>query len=64
MPNQSNQNANFNEKEWLKFKQENFILDYFHNDWANVLQIDQQNVNLLMESFQINMSPIMDTHAL
>ena len=27
-----------------EIKQENFILDYFDKDWADVLQIDQQNV--------------------
>ena len=50
-------------KDWSKFKQENFILDYFDNDWADVLQIDQQNVNLSLDSFLHNINSILDVHA-
>ena len=32
-------------KDWSKFKQENFILDYFDKDWVDLLHIDQQNNN-------------------
>ena len=51
------------EKDWSKFKQENFILDYFDKDWADVLQIDQQNVNLSLDSFLNNINSILDVHA-
>ena len=37
-----------------KFKRENFILDYFDKDQADVLQIHQQNVNLSLDSFLNN----------
>ena len=46
----------------MKFKLENFILDYFDKDWADLLQIDQQNVNLSMDIFLNNMESILDTH--
>ena len=54
---------NFYARDWSIFKQENSILDYFGKDWADLLQIDQQNVNLSMDSFLNNMNPILDTHA-
>ena len=41
---------------WSKFKQENFILDYFDKDWTDLLEVDQQNVNLSMESFLNNIN--------
>ena len=63
LPNPSTQKSNFYEKDWSKFKQENFILDYFDTDWADLLQIDQQNVNLSMDIFLNNMESILDTHA-
>ena len=50
-------------KDWSKFKQENFILDYFDKDWADLLQIDKQNVNLSMDSFLNNVNSILDVHA-
>ena len=30
------------------------MLDYFDKDWADLLQINQQNVNLSMDSFLNN----------
>ena len=51
LSNSSTQKSNFYERDWSKFKQENFILDYFDKDWADLLQIDQQNVNLSMDIF-------------
>ena len=32
LSNFSTQKSNFYERDWSKFKQENFILDYFHKD--------------------------------
>ena len=56
LSNPSNQKSNFYERDWSKFNQENFILDYFDKDWADSLQIDQQNVNLSMDSFLNNIN--------
>ena len=63
LSNPSTQKSNFHERDWSKFKQENFILNYFDKDCANLLQIDQQNVNLSMDSFSNNKDSILDTHA-
>ena len=62
LSNPSTQKSNFYERDWSKFKQENFILGYFDKDWADLLQIDQQNVNLSMDIFLNNMESILDTH--
>ena len=51
LSNASTQKSNFYETDWSKFKQENFIFDYFDKDWTDSLQIDQQNVNLSMDTF-------------
>ena len=32
-------------KDWSKFIQTAFLLDYFHKDWSYVLQLDQQDIN-------------------
>ena len=49
--NPSTPKSNFYERDWQKFKQENFTLDYFDKNWADLLQIDQQNVNHSMHTF-------------
>ena len=51
LSNPPTQKSNYYEKNWSKFKQENFILNYFDKDWADFLQVDQQNVNLSLDSF-------------
>ena len=63
LPNSSTQKSNFYERDWSKFKQENFILEYFDKDWADLLQIDQQNVNLSMDIFLNKMDSILNTNA-
>ena len=63
LSNPPTQKSNYYERDWSKFKQENFILDYFDKDWADVLQIDQQNVNLSLDSFLNNLNSILDVHA-
>ena len=47
LSNPFTQISNYYERGWSKCKQENFILDYFDKDWADLLQIDQKNVNIL-----------------
>ena len=62
MSNPSTQKSNFYERDWSKFKQENFILDYFDKDWADLLQISQQSFNLPMDIFFKKIDSILDTH--
>ena len=64
LSNLPSQQSDYYERDWSKFKQENFILDYFDKDCADVLQIDQQNVNLSLDSFLNNLNSILDVHAL
>ena len=63
LSNSSIQKSNYCERDWSKFIQKNFILDYFNKDWADLTQIDQQNVNLSMDSFLNNINSILDVHA-
>ena len=57
------QNSNIYERDWSKFYQTDFLLDYFDKDWSDILQLDQQDVNLSIESFSDNMNSILDKHA-
>ena len=57
------QKSNIYERYWSKFFQKDFELDHFDKNWSNVLQLDQQDVNLSIESFLNNMNSILDKHA-
>ena len=61
--NPSRQKSNIYERDWSKFVQQNFVLDYFDKDWADVLQLNQQDVNLSINSFLDKMNSILDEHA-
>ena len=37
--------SNIYERDWSKFDQENFILDYFSVDWEDLLKIDEINAD-------------------
>ena len=52
-----------NYTEWSKFNKEDFILDYFDKNWSEILQLDQHNVNLSMDSYLDHMNAILDIHA-
>ena len=41
----SGNKSNIYEKDWLKFDQENFILDCFSVDWENFLKINLLNAD-------------------
>ena len=59
----SGQKSNIYERDWSKFIQTDFVLDCFDKDWSNVLQLDQQDINLSIESVLNNMNSILDEHA-
>ena len=61
--NPSCQKSNIYERDWSKFVQQNFVLDYFDKDWSDVLQLDQQDVNLSINSFLDKVNSILDEHA-
>ena len=52
--------SNIYERDWPKFNQTDFVLDYFNKNWPDVFQLDQQNVNLPTES---SLGNILDEHA-
>ena len=56
------QKSNVYERDWSKCKQENFILGYFDKSSTDLLQIDQQNVNLSMNTSN-KIDSTLDTHA-
>ena len=37
--------SNVSKRDWSKFDQENFILDYFDIDWSNLLNLNEKNVD-------------------
>ena len=51
------------ERDWSKFNNENFILDYFNKTWSEILQLDQHNADLSMDSYLDHMNAILDIHA-
>ena len=59
----SYQKSNIYERDWSKFIQTDFLLDYFDKDWPVVLQLNQQDVNLSIESLLDNMNSVLDEHA-
>ena len=48
LSNSSTQKSNFYERDWSKFKQENFILDYFDKDWTDFKLINIMLIFLWM----------------
>ena len=64
LSNPSYNRSNIFERDWSKFNKENFILDYFEKTWSDVLQLDQQNVDLSIESFLNNINSILDSNPL
>ena len=55
--------SNIFERDCSKFNKENSILGYFEKNWSDILQLDQQNVNLSIESFLNNIDSILDSNA-
>ena len=43
--------SNIYERDWSKFDQENFVLDYLSIDWNETLKIEEQNINYSTEIF-------------
>ena len=51
------------ERDWSKFNNKNLILDYFNKTWSEILQLDQHNADLSMDSYLDHMNAILDIHA-
>ena len=51
------------ERDWSKFDQESFILDYFFVDWEDLLKIDERNAANLTKMFLDKISMLLDTYS-
>ena len=45
LSNPSYNRSNLFDRDWSKFKNKNFILDYFEKNWSDIIQLDQQNMD-------------------
>ena len=55
--------SNIYERDWSKFDQENFILDYFSVDWEDLLKIDELNVDNSTKMYLDKINMLLDTYA-
>ena len=55
--------SNIYEKNWSKFDQENFILDYFSVNWEDLLRIDELNAENSTKIYLDKISRVLDTYA-
>ena len=45
--------STISERSWKNFNQAEFVMDYFDNDWSNILNLKHDNVNVSMENLVI-----------
>ena len=57
------QKSNVYERDWSRFIETDFALAYFGKSWSDVLQVDQQDVDLFVESFSDSMNSILNKYA-
>ena len=48
------------ERDWSKFDQQNFILDYFYTNWSNLLNLNEKNVDLSTNNFFSAMNSLLN----
>ena len=56
-------NSNIYERDWSKFDQENFILDYFSVDWEDLLKINELNADNSTKIYLDKINMLLDTYA-
>ena len=61
--NISGNKSNIYERDWSKFDRENFILDYLSVDWADLLKIDELNVDNSTKIYLDKSNMLLDTYA-
>ena len=54
--------SNIYERDWFKFDQENFILDYFSVEWEDLLKIDKLNADKSSKKFLNKINKLLDTY--
>ena len=55
--------CNIYERDWSKFDQENFILDYFFVDWEDLLKINELNADNSTKRYLDKINILLDTYA-
>ena len=55
--------SNIYERDWSKFDQNNFIVDYFSVDWEDLLEIDQLNANNSTKKYLHKINIVLDIYA-
>ena len=55
--------SNIYERDWFKFDQDNFILDYSFVDWENLLKIDELNADNSTKIYLDKINMLLDTYA-
>ena len=61
--NISDNKSNIYERDWSKFDQENFILDYFSVDWEDLLKTDELNADNSTRIYLDKINMLLDTYA-
>ena len=61
--NASYPKSNIYERDWSKFDQENFVLDYFSVEWDNVLISSNTNTEKSDKTFLEKFESLLDTYA-
>ena len=61
--NVSGNKSNIYERDWSKFDQENFILDYFSTDLEDLLKINELNANNSTKLYLDTINILLDTYA-
>ena len=55
--------SNVYERDWAKFKNEEFILDFFATDWTATLNLDYNNIDYSLDRFLKIFNILLDKHA-
>ena len=61
--NASYPKSNIYERDWLRFDQENFVIDYFSVEWDNVLISPNTNTEKSYKTFLEKFESLLDTYA-
>ena len=59
--NTASNKSNVYQRDWSKFDQENFILDYFSIGWKDLLKIDELNVDNSTQMYLEKINILLDT---
>ena len=61
--NTTGNKSNIYERDWSKFDQKNFILDYFSVDWEDLLKINELNTDNSTKIYLDQINMLLDTYA-